>query len=277
MTELSLQEIQQESLRILRQVHAFCIANNIRYSLAYGTMIGAARHKGFIPWDNDIDIYMPRPDYERFCDSFHAAGLSIISEKDKECLINFCRVFDTVRTAAQVHFKSSENYDGGIWIDVFPMDGAPDNYEAFLSKMQYLRKYFVKQMYLRKSLGGKNAIKEAFGFKETCKLAFCHYLLPTMACLRSVNRKLRKGAHEFEFGSTGHWTDYSCIFIGDNNFHLIEEWDRIEKVDFEGEKFCMLADYDAILRRRYGDYMQFPPENARKPKGNDRFFWKDDQ
>lgn len=276
MKELTLQDIQKESLRILRSVHRFCEDNNIRYSLAYGTMIGAARHKGFIPWDNDIDIYMPRPDYEKFCNSFQADGLNIISEKDDECYINFCRVYDIERTIAKVHFPSSEYYNGGLWIDVFPMDGAPDDYEAFLAKMKYLRKFFVRQLYLRKSLGGRKAIKEAFGFKEACTLALCHYLLPTRLCLKAVNRHLRKGAQEFPFGTTGHWTDYCCIFIGDNNFHLTEEWDDIIDVEFEGEQFKMLSAYDSILRRRYGDYMQLPPENARVPKGNDKFYWKND-
>ena len=277
MKELTLKEIQQESLRILRPVHLFCKTNGIRYSLAYGTMIGAARHKGFIPWDNDIDIYMPRPDYERFCDSFQANGLGILSEKDQNCFINFCRVYDTERTVASVHFPSSDQYTGGVWIDIFPMDGAPDDYEAFLEKMKYMRKDFVKQLYLRKSLGGMRAFREAFGFKEALTLAFCHFLLPTKACLTTVNSRLRKGAKAIAFGATAHWTDYSCIFIGDNNFHLVEEWSHIEETEFEGERFYMLKDYDAILRRRYGDYRQLPPENSRVPKGNDKFYWKHDQ
>ena len=66
MKELTLKEIQQESFKILVDVDRFCVDHGIRYSLAYGTMIGAARHKGFIPWDNAIDVFMPRPDYERF-------------------------------------------------------------------------------------------------------------------------------------------------------------------------------------------------------------------
>lgn len=272
MTELTLQEIQQESLRILRQVHAFCLKNGIRYSLAYGTMIGAARHKGFIPWDNDIDIYMPRPDYERFCDNFHAPGLGIISEKDKTCFINFCRVYDTERTLAKVRYPSTDHCEGGIWIDIFPMDGAPDDYSQFLAKMKHLRRYYIQHSYIRKAIGGDINYHD----KESLILSFYRNLTPTKWCLRKVNQILRKGAREYEFGTTGHWTDYSCIHIGDNNFHLLEEWDHIGSTEFEGEQFCMLEDYDAILRRRYGDYMQLPPEKDRNPKGHDHFYWKDD-
>ena len=69
MREMSLREIQLFSLEIMKDVHSFCINNDIRYSLIGGTLIGAMRNKGFIPWDDDIDICMPRPDYERFCHS----------------------------------------------------------------------------------------------------------------------------------------------------------------------------------------------------------------
>lgn len=274
MTELTLQEIQQESLRILRQVHAFCETNGIRYSLAYGTMIGAARHKGFIPWDNDIDIYMPRPDYVRFCNSFHADGLGIVSEKEKGCYINFCRVYDRERTVAKVHFPTSKDYDGGVWIDVFPMDGAPDNYDAFLAKMKYMRRFYAPQPYIRKSLLGFQEISHAYGFKEGFILFCYRYLMPTRLVLRLLCNKQRKDAQQYPFGSTKHWTDYCCIHIGDNNFHLVEEWNDIMDVQFEGERFRMLAAYDAILRRRYGDYMKLPPEKDRVPKGDERFFWK---
>jgi len=181
------------------------------------------------------------------------------------------------RTIVDTPFRYSEVRGNGIWIDVFPMDGAPDDYDAFLFKMKHLRKYFVWQLYFRKSLGGMKAVKESFGIKERCILFLCRYLLPTKACLRYVNRHLREGAQEYSFGSTGHWTDYSCIFIGDNNYHLTEEWNRIIDTEFEGETFRMLKDYDSILRRRYGNYMEFPPENARVPKGKDKFYWKNEE
>lgn len=277
MKELTLKEIQQESLKILQDVHRFCEDNGIRYSIAYGTMIGAARHKGFIPWDNDIDIYMPRPDYERFCHSFRSDRYSIISEYDKGCYINFCRVYDDRETVASSPHVIADGFKGGIWIDVFPMDGAPDDHDAFEAKMLHMSKDWNQLQYLRKAVGGIPHIKEAFGFKEMCILAFYYFLMPTRLCLKKVNARLRREAQEFPFGSTGRWTDYSCIHIGDDNFHEIEEWDRIGTAEFEGHTFRMLQDYDVILRRRYGDYMQLPPADNRKPKGNEHFYWKIDK
>ena len=78
MQELTLKELQQVSLDIIKDVHSFCVNNNITYSIAYGTLIGALRHKGFIPWDDDVDIVMPRPDFERFCREYRSDKLRLI-------------------------------------------------------------------------------------------------------------------------------------------------------------------------------------------------------
>lgn len=274
MKELTLKEIQQESLKILQDVHRFCEDNGIRYSLAYGTMIGAVRHKGFIPWDNDIDIYMPRPDYQRFCESYHSDRYKIISEYDPECYINYCHIFDDRDTICYSPFIMADNYQGGMWIDVFPMDGAPDDHDAFENKMLRMSKSFNKMQYLRKAACGLSTIRKSFGWKEFCILSFYCFLTPTRLLLRKTCDKLRKEAQEFPFGTTGRWTDYSCIYLGDDNFHHLEAWDHIGDFEFEGHMFKMLEDYDRILRRRYGDYMQLPPENKRTPKGNHHIYWK---
>ena len=70
MKEMNIQEVQHISLELLKEVHEFCVENDVKYTLFSGTLIGAIRHHGFIPWDDDLDIAMPRPDYEKFIHSF---------------------------------------------------------------------------------------------------------------------------------------------------------------------------------------------------------------
>ena len=124
MKELTLKEIQQESLKILIEVDAFCERNGIRYSLAYGTMIGAVR----------------RPDYDRFCKSFRSDRYGIISSHDPGCYINYCHIFDDRDTVFHSTFALAEGFHGGVWIDVFPLDGAPDDHAEFEAKMLKMSK-----------------------------------------------------------------------------------------------------------------------------------------
>lgn len=274
MKELTLKEIQQESLKILLDVHCFCEEKGIRYSLAYGTMIGAVRHKGFIPWDNDIDIFMPRPDYERFCQTYSSEAYATVSEFDKDSYINFCHVYDKKKTIAYTPRKIAKRFNGGLWIDVFPMDGAPDDHDEFEKKMLRMSFDWDRLMYLRKAAWGIPEIRNSYTKKEALVLAFYYFCTPLNHIINRICKRLRKEAQLIPFGSTNHWTDYSCIHIGDNNFHDVLDWQNIGYMTFEGHQFRVLENYDAILRRRYGEYMQLPPEDERKPNGVDRFYWK---
>ena len=170
MKQLTLQEIQAQSLEILQTVHDFCLAHDIRYSLAYGTLIGAIRHKGFIPWDDDIDIIMPRPDYDRFCRTFRAPGLGLLWEEDKNYYLSFCRVFDTEKTWCRSLLPVGKDYKGGVWIDVFPADGVSDNFDEFSANIrQYKRTWMLQMRYRYARIPVKDIVRTC-GFKDRCIL-----------------------------------------------------------------------------------------------------------
>ena len=140
MQELTLRELQQVSLELLLDVHHFCEVYNIRYSIAYGTLIGAIRHKGFIPWDDDIDIMMPRPDYERFCREYFSYKYKLIYYgNDKTALAGFARVVDCNKTHYQTE-RPWTNQESGVWIDIFPIDGVEDNANDYAKRYNNLRK-----------------------------------------------------------------------------------------------------------------------------------------
>lgn len=131
MKELTIREQQLGVLDILKDVHCFCVKNGIRYSLAYGTLIGAVRHRGFIPWDNDIDIVMLRQDYDLFINRYESSEYKVASHivGKNDCLIAYARVYDPARTIASGANWAS--FETGLWIDVFPLDNVPSDQSLF--------------------------------------------------------------------------------------------------------------------------------------------------
>ena len=118
-----MKEIQALSLEILIDVAQFCEANGIHYSLAYGTCLGAVRHKGFIPWDDDIDVQMLREDYERFAATYRSERFKFYDCGNLEdCWIPFGRVCDCQRTICKTNIPwHGGSVQTGLWIDIFPV------------------------------------------------------------------------------------------------------------------------------------------------------------
>ena len=124
MREMSLKDIQGVSLDILNEIHEFCQGNSIRYTLYYGTLLGAIRHNGFIPWDDDVDIAMPRPDYDRFINSYVSKkGYKLFSREINEnenVYIPFSRVCEMEKTMVISPIIPWCSSLTGVWIDIFP-------------------------------------------------------------------------------------------------------------------------------------------------------------
>lgn len=138
---LSVQEIQGVLLRIMKYIHAFCAENDILYSLDGGTLIGAIRHKGFIPWDDDIDIAMPRPYYEKFVKTFRdSEEYKLFAPERRNSYINYARVCDVKNTIG--HFRTPwTQEDVGVWVDVFPIDGEAEDVEVWKKEVRRLIQY----------------------------------------------------------------------------------------------------------------------------------------
>lgn len=120
-------ELRKVQTGILDDIHRFCTANGIMYFLSCGTLIGAVRHKGYIPWDDDLDLYMPRKDYDRFVKLYTDAGgryRVLDPKKEKNYFYTFAKVVDTRTLLVETE---TEGYQIGVYVDIFPVDYVSDN------------------------------------------------------------------------------------------------------------------------------------------------------
>lgn len=273
MQELTLKELQQVSLNILKDVHAFCGKNNITYSIAYGTLIGALRHKGFIPWDDDVDIVMPRPDFERFCREYRSDKLQLIYYgNDKTALAAFARVVECNKTDYQTE-RPWTSQRSGVWIDIFPLDGVV-NQEEYSCRYKNLKRisWFVYKFRRQNHHIVSSDSLWARTKTYIAKLIGINGWLPFFF-LKYIVSKMKK----YKYEDYDYYGQMSCLDDGPIMFSKEDFRDTI-LLDFEDTKFRAMCGYDKVLRQLYGDYMQMPPENKRTPKQYwIHFFWKNNK
>ncbi len=274
MKRLTLEEIQRLSLEILTDVHEFCQAEGLLYSLAYGTLIGAVRHQGFIPWDDDIDIILPRPDYDRFIATYRSPRFKLLSSEGKDSYISFSRVYDDRETAIRTSFPFARHYTGGLWIDVFPADGVEDDFEAYRDRFERQTALWRRQYFLRDPKAPFSAYRT---LRNKCSLLYRKVTRLDGMGLSSVIGRMNRNASAVEFGSTAHWSQLACPDDGIGSYQLTEDFKSTVPVPFEGHTFQAMNGYDRVLRNIYGDYMQLPPEEKRVPQQSAilTFYWKD--
>ncbi|MBR6868970.1 MAG: LicD family protein [Bacteroidales bacterium] len=274
MKEMSLAERHQMSLDILKDVHQFCMNNHIVYSLGYGSLLGAIRHKGFIPWDDDIDIVMPRPDYERFITEYISNRYKLLASNSKQSWIAYSRIYDAKRTLLKTHCPFARHYDGGVWIDLFPLDGVEDSFDLFTSRIKGQTFLWRKQINLREA---KATFSECppLTIRNKCSLILRKVTRYYGLGLRKILQTMQRTATEIPFGKTKHWSQLACLDDGVNNYQTNEDFSSVILAPFEDGMFCIMNGYDRVLRNLYGDYMQLPPVEDRVLKGTfSHFYWK---
>ena len=260
---ISIVESKKIQFNILRQVANFCEKNNLRYFLAYGTLIGAIRHKGFIPWDDDTDIWMPRKDYNLFLDKFNSnESYRVINPKEDIAKHSYAKVIDTQTIKIEPNIKYNQFL--GIDIDVFPLDGVPENEEdsiLFYEKLQKIyRKHTVCILYPK----SRNILRN---IKIIIKKLF------------SVDRKklllqAEEMHKEYPYEGCKYVACYESSFNSIKNRSLKSDFEDYIMVEFEGEMFRAPIGYDRILKNIYGNYMQLPPEEKRITHHTNKIFWR---
>ena len=262
---LTLSEIKSESLLLLKALDRFCTEHDIRYVLAYGTLLGAVRHKGFIPWDDDIDVMMLRPDYERFIREFRAEGMKIYApETDDNCWLDFARLCDTEKTLVRtlMPWVNPKKENTGLWIDIFPLDPVPDDEAAYAAVYKRANGIYKDLNHTRRT----KAIPTAeFPPKRRRKALIQKWIHPVWYF--SDPRRPRDRFYGLlkelpPYGTTryvGRLTNANCI--GDR--FLLEDMEHPVRLPFEDGEFLVPRNYDPVLTGMYGDYMQLPPEEKR--------------
>lgn len=268
MKKMTTADIQEVSLDILKDIHSFCKKENINYSLAYGTLIGAIRHKGFIPWDDDVDIMMPRPDYERFIKTYQSAkGFELLPEGE-ESMIAMARVYDVQKTNVIMDIYPWCKKNVGVWIDIFPIDGAEDDLELFKNRVNKIYNLWLQNFKYR-SIQVPYKIKK--GIISKLKLFIKRILWEKY----NKNKEHIKLAKIIPYGSTNKVTSLSIPECKEKEYYPISYFKEYVEVEFEGNNFLSIKEYDKFLNYVYGDYMQLPHEEDRKPKHTfNKYYWK---
>ena len=264
MKRMTLQEIQSVNLDIMKDIHAFCVEHGIHYSLAYGSLIGAVRHKGFIPWDDDIDIMMPRPDFEKFSSSFESKhGFVLSSVYDENTYINYTRVYNNEKTLVISPAKAGKK-EVGIWVDVYPIDGISDDETKSRKQFVEIRKYSQQVMEMRfifRTLVSGNTIRKV---KAAIKWVICR--LVKRGNLRQWHNRIVDLCKEVPYGETSRCSSLVCMEANRDDRQEIfplTSFQNYQLVPFETEHFYIVSDYDTVLKVIFGDYMKLPPPEKR--------------
>ena len=264
-----LDELKNIQLDILLKVHSFCQEREIRYSLDSGTLIGAIRHKGYIPWDDDIDIIMPRPDYDRFLRDFNGAvpHLEVYApELDWDYYAPYANVCDN-RTVLSEGANGHRGKNIGIKIDIFPVDGTSSDYsdyEQTLKRIDKLNAFlFVKRTTFKAN--EKRTLKASL---YVLKMK----ILSMFESYSSIQKKIFKIATEYDFNESEYAAKLSYTWT--KNRCKREVFEKFIDCDFEGHRLKILEGYDEYLRKMYGDYRQLPPVEQRVAHHGFTAYWK---
>lgn len=264
MRALTEEEIKHTELDILLELDSICSQHGISYLIAYGTALGAARHKGFIPWDDDIDVMMPREDYERLYRLFRedriGSNLILTTYRDKSSIYSFFKLTDPRTFVRESYLR--EEYSSGLWIDIFPIERASSISEAKIAWRYCSRRLFIKaQRVANPDAGTSMAAILAKRALIPISLLFSPYKLAESIDRRAAKLDARgavTSASPTLWASMDDTSSEKCTYSNDLLFPG-------RMVEFEGHQFPAPHKLDEYLTHCYGDWHRLPPESERRP------------
>jgi len=253
---LTLKEIQYEEKEMLKTVVSFFDENDMNYFIWAGTFLGAVRHKGFIPWDDDIDLAMTRPEYNKFIDYLKKHDFKISDNLEVIGLELNNSDFPLLKIINKnIKVDEEEKCDEYLWIDIFPLDATPEDNRKFYKRVRFLHKIFI----LKRQQQKKMELMAANKFKKHIKNIFMSILKLWNydSYIRFYLKYCTKYNYDdYDFVHNNVWTDSPVIY---NKEELVTTKYQFEDLNVNG-----LVDYHKYLSEGYGeDYMQLPPEEKR--------------
>ena len=246
MEKIEIEEIRKIEMDILDYFDDFCHNNHLKYSIAGGTLIGAIRHKGYIPWDDDIDVFMLRDEYERFINLVESNEFKYkVLIPFKEGNYNtFIKIIDPLTIAVQTDYE--RNIPGlGVWIDVLPLDNIPDNnldYKRFMRKRKFWHRIRNAGLYK----WPKSIFQIPFWI-------ISKIFSPVIAARRMSNVcRMYENVQTSKIGLLVYETNLSFVY---ERKYL----DSYIRLPFENRSYDAYKEYDYVLSQTYGDYMKLPP------------------
>lgn len=258
--ESTIRRLQLIQLEILKTVDGICEKHNLKYSLYAGTLLGAVRHKGFIPWDDDLDICMPREDYEKLIDIWSQTPLEGYIFQNKDNSPEFAEAFAKVRKDKSTFLQPKEEnarYHTGIFIDIFPFDRIPKGKNE-RKKLEISNKIY--QLFTREFVPGKNK-----GSKFEIIIA--------KVLLKLVTKNNRKKARKWMLNRLTRYNGnsklcYVTYATASSTKYIYPNYlfDNLVRMKFEDGEFSCFGCWDESLKILFGDYMTPPPEREREWK-----------
>lgn len=259
---LSTAETQALLVEMLQQFADYCQKHGLRYYLVGGTLLGAIRHKGFIPWDDDIDVGMPRPDYERFLELVQTEPVNetyqVLSLKDGSSPLPFAEMIHKKTRVERPTLKYLENdlVVQHAFLDIFPQDGWPEEEAEAKKVVKKAEKLRFMNKLAKAKIGEGKTLLRTLG-----KIPFA--LAAKAVGAFTINKKLDTFAKKYDYDSSKYVGAITYGIYGIGERCLREEVIAFTEVEFEGRKFCAPGCWDSYLKGIFGDYMTLPPEEKR--------------
>ena len=264
--EIDLEELKVLQMDVLQAIDDFCEDNSIRYSLACGTLLGAVRHKGYIPWDDDIDIYVPREDYNRLLSVFpetYKERYKLISlERNAQWTHPYAKAYDN-NTLLEENARNEEII--GVNIDIFPVDEVPagNDWLVYNKKRRRLL-YLFSLKFVR--------LSRHRSISKNC-LILLFRLLTFFYSTRKWAERIDGLAQENNGKGYDHLFE-CCQGLLQKQPFAKSLFDSLVYIPFENRQFKAFADSDIYLRNGFGDYMQLPPIEKRISHHDFKAYWK---